>query len=38
MVIVIVSVCRDSGGNSGHGVVVVSTVEDCALQTLTQRL
>lgn len=23
MVIVIVSMCRDSGGNSGHGVVVV---------------
>jgi hypothetical protein len=28
MVIVIVSMCRDSGGNSGHGVVVVSTGED----------
>jgi hypothetical protein len=28
MVIVIVSMCRDGGGNSGHGDVVVSTGED----------
>jgi hypothetical protein len=33
MVVVIVSMCRDSGGNSGHGVVVVvSTGEEQALQ------
>jgi hypothetical protein len=31
VVVVIVSMCRDGGGNSGHGVVVVSGGEDYPL-------
>lgn len=38
MVVVIVSMCRDSGGNGSHGVVVVVSTErpvDAHDQTLT---